>query len=34
MRCRLCYTTCTPEDRFCPHCGSPVNLPGALIEDP
>ena len=34
MRCRLCYTTCTPEDRFCPHCGSPVNQPGALIEDP
>lgn len=34
MRCRLCHTPCTPEEVFCPHCGSPVNLPGALIEDP
>lgn len=34
MRCRFCHTPCTPEDRFCPHCGSPVNLPGALIDDP
>lgn len=34
MRCRLCYTACTAEDRFCPHCGSPLNLPGAVIDDP
>lgn len=32
-RCRICNTPVTGEEPYCLHCGSPLQVPGALLED-
>ena len=33
LRCRVCHTPVTGEETYCLHCGSPLNIPGGVIED-
>lgn len=32
-RCRICNTPVTGDEPYCLHCGSPLQVPGALSED-
>lgn len=32
-RCRICNTPVTGDEPYCLHCGSPLQVPGALLED-
>lgn len=33
LRCRVCHTSVIGEETYCPHCGSPLQIPGGIIEN-